>query len=344
MSVVGDYFQQHRMRLAFWYRHTFRLQNAAYRAGRRMKRVAGLVDGAKVKGVPAVVPYYGDHRLLDWFLAYYRRLGIAHFVFLDIGAERDLHERLKDAPDCTIWRPEGFMHPSNTIHALNFLRRRYAMNKWVLSVGPFDLFVFPKSETRHIRDLIDFVESEQRDHVAALVIDVYGDRPAREMSYEPGMSPLSLLPFFDRFGYQTSDAQANRVVPIYGGVQRRALYGDEPRQAPPLNRIPLVKWTKECFYTASTRHLVPHRLNTPHSDWHSTTTGCLLRFAMLGDEHALHIAKQAEGGQLYPDHVTTLYPGASQMAEMWLVNQNSGRYESSRDLLSCGLLNNGQWF
>jgi hypothetical protein len=32
------------------------------------------------------------------------------------------------------------------------------------------------------------------------------------------------------------------------------------------------------------------------------------------------------------------------MAEMWLVNQNSGRYESSQDLLSVGLLNNGQWF
>jgi hypothetical protein len=26
------------------------------------------------------------------------------------------------------------------------------------------------------------------------------------------------------------------------------------------------------------------------------------------------------------------------------LNQNSGRYESSRDLLACGLLNNGQWF
>jgi hypothetical protein len=343
MSVVGEYFWRHRMRFLFWYRHTWKLRRSAAKARRRLERVLGTGKAGKRAGVPAVVPYYGDHRLLTWFLDYYRKLGVGYFVFLDLGAKRDLSEWLADAPDCEVWRPRGFLHPSTALHALNFLRHRYARGKWVLSVEPFDRLVFPKSETRHLRDLIDFVENEQRDHVFATVVDAYGERPAKEMDVL-SQTPEELLPYYDRFGYQTVDAGPNQEVPILGGVQRRALYGDEPRLAPPLNRIPLVKLGKEAYYTASTRQLVPYKYNTPHSDWHSTTTACLLRYAMLSEEVSLHVAKQAEGGQLFPDDSTTLFPGSERMASMWLKNQNSGRYSSSQDLLACGLLNNGQWF
>jgi hypothetical protein len=344
MSVVGDMFWARQRKLAFWYRYTWRLRRGAAKTGRQLQLIAGAAGGKTVKGLPAVVPYYGDHRLLGWFLNYYRGLGVGHFVFLDLGPKRDLHDWLAGETDCAVWRPAGFMHPSHTIHALNFLRHRYAAGRWCLSVEPFDLLVFPKSETRHLRDLTDFIESEKRDHVFAVVVDAYGDRPAREMRYEPGKSPVEMLPFFDKFGYQTMDEMADHTVPIMGGVQRRALYGDEPRLAPPLNRIPLVKLCKDGYYTASTRQLVPHKLNTAHAEWHSTTTACLLRYAMLSDEVSLHVAKQAEGGQLYPDGTTSLYPGSEKMADMALINQNSGRFSGSQDLLRCGLINNGQWF
>jgi len=344
MSVVGDYFWHHQSRLAFWYRYTWKLRVGAAKAGRRLQLIAGAESGAKVKGVPAVVPYYGDHSLLEWFLSYYRNLGIGHFVFLDLSADQTLRDWLGDSTDCTVWRPKGFLHPSAALHALNFLRHRFARGKWCLSVEPFDLLVFPKSETRHISDLIDFVTSEQRDHVAAIVVDAYGERPARLIDVSEDRPPQTLLPYFDRFGYQTEEAAPSLDVPILGGVQRRALYGDTPRRAPPLNRIPLVKFDKNVFYVASTRQLVPYRMNTPHSKWHSTTTACLMRYAMLGDEVSLHLAKQAEGGQLYPDQATTLYPGSEKMASMALKNQNSAVFRSSQDLLACGLLNNGQWF
>jgi hypothetical protein len=328
----------------FWYRYTWRLRRAAAKIGRRMQRVMGAADGAKLTGLTAVVPFYGDQWLLPWFLNYYRNLGVSYFVFLDLDAKQGIHEWLEGAADCAVWRPVGFMHPGNTIHALNFLRHRYAMDRWCLSVDPFDLLVFPKSETRHVRDLIDFAESEKRDHIYAVVVDAYGDVPGRGITPAPEKSPEELLPYFDRFGYQTAERVAGLEVPILGGVQRRALYGDEPRMAPALNRIPLVKLCKDAFYISSTRKMVPHRLNTPHSDWHSTPTACLLRYAILGDEVSLHVAKQAEGGQPYPDNATTLYAGSEKMAAMTLKNQNSGRYEGSRSLLGCGLLNNGQWF
>jgi hypothetical protein len=56
------------------------------------------------------------------------------------------------------------------------------------------------------------------------------------------------------------------------------------------------------------------------------------------------VAKQAEGGELYPENMNALYLGSERMAALALKNQNSGRFSSSQDLLDCGLLNNGQWF
>jgi len=341
LAEFFDLFSEHRK---FFFRYTLPLKLASLRAGRRLEHAFGKPDGRKIASVIAVVPYYGDHRLLPWFLTYYRKLGIKFFAFLDISTEHDLADRLDSATDCAVWRPKGFMHPGKTVDALNYLRHRYARDRWCLSVEPYDLLVFPKSETRHIRDLTDFMESEQRKHVFAIVVDTYGDAPASEMSLSGEISPADQLPYFDRFGYQTAAAEALDVIPILGGVQRRYLYGDEPQRAPALNRIPLLKVTWDCYYLASTRVVVPTRLNTPHSPWHSTTTACLLRYALMGSEMPLHIAKQAEPAQLYPDSVTPLFAGSETMTSAILKNQGSQQFTSSQNLLDCGLLNNGQWF
>lgn len=340
-STFFQAFSEHRK---FFFRYTWPLKLASLRAGRRLAHVFGKPDGRKIASVIAVVPYYGDHHLLSWFLTYYRKLGIKLFVFLDISADRDLQTWLDTTIDCAVWRPRGFMHPGKTVDALNYLRHRYARDRWCLSVEPYDMLVFPKSETRHIRDLTDFLESEQRKHVFAVALDAYGDGPASDIAISDEISPPELLPYFDRFGYQTAAGVELNVIPILGGVQRRHLYGDEPQRAPALNRIPLLKLTWDCYYLASTRVVVPLRFNTPHSEWHSTTTTCLLRYALLGGEMPLHIAKQAEPAQLYPDNVTPLFAGSEAMMSAGLKNQGSQRFTSSRDLLDCGLLNNGQWF
>lgn len=334
-------FQRHRR---FFFQYTWPLKVAAFRAGRRLRLGCGQSDGRKAGAVIAVTPYYGAPESLPWFLAYYRRLGVSFFVFLDLSAQRDLAARLGKSADCAVWAPNGFMHPGQAIHALNHLRHKYAHDKWCLSVEPYDFLVFPRSETRSIRDLIDFMESEGRRHIYAIMVDAYGDGPAQGMRFSESKSPFSQLPYFDRFGYQTLSEQALREVPIVGGAQRRTLYLDMPQAAPALNHIPLIRLKWDCYYLASTHTVAPPVCNTPHSAWHSTTTACLMRFALLGDDMALHVAKQAEAGKLRPDNVTTLYPGTEAMAGINLKTKLSGTFSTSQDLLDCGLLNNGQWF
>ena len=289
-------------------------------------------------------PFYGNFDLLPMFLRHHRRLGVDEFVFLDLSAEGGLAERLANANDCAIWRPHGAIDPGRAIYWLNFLRRHYATGRWCLSIEPTDLFVFARSEHRQIKDLVEFVESEHRDHVFALVVDMYGERPAENLSFEPGQNPLNKLNWFDSLGYVTAWPGRNRNVTVRGGVQRRALYTSTPRQSPPLNRIPLVKWRHFYGYVAGTRLMMPRRLNTAHTPWHTCPTGCLLRFALLDTDEALAAAAHADGAHIAAEAGFTAFDGVAALRSQRLKQDVSSRYTSSADLVGCGLLNPGQWF
>ncbi len=319
------------------------LKRAASRAGAALSRLTGAEDGRRISGVVAVMPFYGDGHLLAWILTYYRALGVNFFVFMDWSKEGGLSERLAETADCAVWRTKAGSADVDSLHALNFLRHLYADGKWCLSVEPFDVLVFPHSETRHIRDLIDFVENEQRSLVHAIVVDTYAVGSARAIQYSEAISPHQALPYVDRLGYQTCPATERQLLPIIGGVQRRSIYGDVPEQAPALNRIPLVKMTPERFYVSSTALMNLPELNAAHSEWHSTPTACLLRYALLCGDGSLNLAANVEAAQDGAG-LGSLLQGSLAMIEMNLITSASAGWRSSQDLVDCGLINNGQWF
>lgn len=308
-----------------------------------MSRLTGADDGRRISGVIAVMPYYGDGHLLAWMLTYYRTLGVEFFVFLDGSAAGDLVQLLAETADCAVWRSKADLAEAGTLHALNFLRHRYAEGKWCLSVEPFDILVFPHSETRHVRDLIDFVENEQRSLVHAIVVDAYAGVSARAIAHNETLPPHQALPYVDRLGYQTGAPTEHRLMPIVGGVQRRCIYGDAPEQAPALNRIPLVRITPERYYVSSTVLMNLPELNAAHSDWHSTPTACLLRYALLCRDSSLSLAANVEATQDEAG-LGSLLQGSIAMTEMNLITSASAGWRSSQDLVDCGLINNGQWF
>ncbi|HEV2300800.1 MAG TPA: glycosyltransferase family 2 protein [Stellaceae bacterium] len=295
------------------------------------------------RGVVVVGPYYGNERLLQPFLDHHRRLGVDQFVFLDLSVEGGLAAVLAEESDCAVWRPRGEPDPRRTIYWLNYLRRHYGTGRWCLSLEPNELFVYCRSECRQLRDLTDFLDAERRNHLYALVVEMYGDRPASTLSLRPGEHPLAALPYFDALGYATTGPHRYRNVVVRGGVQRRTLYWDMPRRSPALNRIPLVKWRWNYLYVAGTRLLMPRRLNTSHSPWHSSPTACLLGLALLDGDATLARAAMAEAGQIARGG-TAAYPGIAALRRYQLKEDVSRRFTGSAALVECGLLNPGQWF
>jgi hypothetical protein len=333
-----------RLRLGLKSRSVWSLKLAAANQRHNLILVHGQPNGQDVQGVVAVVPYYGDHRFLPWFLAYYRKIGVAQFVFLDLSKTSDLAAYLADAADVAIWQIRNKLRVSDALHALNYLRHRYARDGWCLSVEPYDLFVFPRSETRHLQDLVDFMTYERQDHLFAMIVDAYGEKPARQIAVGETFSPLEHLPFFDRVGYETTLSEKKKTAIIQGGVQRRLLFADQPMNAPLLNCAPLVKMKRDYYYTSATRQMVPGHLNQAHSEWHTSISACILRFAMLSSSECLHIARLIEAAGLSSDRVPPLYAGSEALATTALKVEGSGHFNTSEDLVECGLLNVGQWF
>jgi hypothetical protein len=333
-----------RSRLGFKSRFTWPANLAAENQRYNLVAVHGRPNGRDVQGVVAVVPYYGDHRFLPWFLSYYRKLGVSYFVFLDLSKSCDLTAHVEDASDVAVWQIRDRLRVSDALHALNHLRHRYARDGWCLSVEPYDLLVFPKSETRHLHDLVDFMKYERQDHLYAIIVDAYGEQPARQMKIAGAFSPLDHLPFFDRVGYDTTLSKETSTANIQGGVQRRLLFADRPLNAPLLNCTPLVRLRSDCYYTHTTRKLTTARLNLAHAEWHTSISACVLRFAMLASSECLHIAKLIETASLYPDRAAPIYAGIETLSASALKTEGSGCFRTSQDLIECGLLNVGQWF
>jgi hypothetical protein len=311
--------------------------------GRELGRASGAASPSPRSKVILVAPYYGNGELVPHFLDYYSLIGVDEFVFLDLSSRQDLAERVPAGMRVAIWRPHSLQSLAPAIHWLNFLRRRYATGRWCLSVEPTDYFAFPGSDTRHLRDLVEFLDNEGRNHIYALRLIMYGEEAAAEAKLNAS-DPLKALPYFDALGYICWEDGPFKSAVTRGGVERRALFPLEPVRAPAVQRIPLVKWERKFNYIASTRLLSPRRLNTAHAPWHLCPTACLLSCVLMDDEAQLAVAENVERSAFYIDQDARSYPGVPRLRLRQLKDAVSVRFSTSDDLLRSGLLSAGQWF
>ena len=309
---------------------------------RALELQAGPTAAPPGRGCVVVASHHGDHAFADAFLAHHRALGAKHFVFLDLSRDGGLAAHLGPQPGCAVWRPRPGAEGGPSLTWLNGLRGRYATGRWCLSMATTDLFVFYRCESRTLADFTEFLDSESRDHVYALVVEMYGERPAADLAAE-GAAP-SALDRFDAFGFVTLDPGRFRNVIVRGGLQRRTLHRAKPRQSPALNRVPLVKWQWFYGYAAGTRLVVPAYLNIPHTPWHSSPTGCVLRYALLAGPETLKVAARHEAAVAVKDGGLASYPGLLKLRDAAPLQDASRRYRTTRDLVDAGLLNPGQWF
>lgn len=282
---------------------------------------------------------------IPYFLEYHRKLGIDHFLFVDNGSTDGFAGMVRGESDCSVWRTEASYKQSNFgMHWLNHLLSRYGSGKWCLTCDPDELLVYPYCEDRKLPDLVEFLESEKRDHLFCLMLDMYGDGPIENAVCRPGQSPLDVAPYFDGLGFVQRTKTFHGDVHIQGGVRRRVFFADAPQSAPALNKTPLIKWRPYYSYLSSMHVAAPKRLNRPHDKDRVNPTGCLLHFKFLST-----FGEKAEEETQRRQH----YAGSAEYRRyhQWLKSGGGGmkgdisvKYENSRQLIDLGLMNCGQWF
>lgn len=279
---------------------------------------------------------------LPFFLDYYRRLGVGHFLLVDNGSDDGGTAYLAEQPDVSLWRTTASYRRSRFgVDWLNWLRRRHGHGRWCLTVDIDEFLVYPFCDTRPINALTDWLDASSIRSFGALLLDMY-PRGAPAPCY-PGTDPFETAEWFDPGNYLISKNELYGNLWVQGGPRARAYFPDRPAEAPALNKIPLVKWHRRFVYASSTHMLLPRGLNRVYDEWGGEkASGCLLHAKFL-DGFEGQVAKETErcehfaGAREYQAYAE----GAAVHEGLW--TQWSERYLNWRQLEMLGLMSTGNW-
>ncbi|MEM0923346.1 MAG: glycosyltransferase family 2 protein [Pseudomonadota bacterium] len=316
------------------------------RAWRKRGELTAVTDrtSAMPQGPIAITVLRNEAVRLPFFLDYYRRLGIVHFLMVDNGSTDGSAELLTAQPDVSLWRARGSYKASQFgVDWVNWLLGSHAKGRWILCVDPDEFLVYPHCGTRRLPALIRWLEQTGRRSFGTLLIDLYGKGPLSATRYQTGENPMDIAPWFDAHNYLVERHNRYHNLWIQGGPRMRVYAAQDPAAAPALNKTPLVKWAAGTVFVTSTHNLLPQALNHTYArDGGAMTSGALMHSKFL-DTLPDKVAEELErrehysGGREYES-----YAQAGEEAVLW--TPSSTRYEGWRQLEDLGLIARGGWF
>lgn len=281
---------------------------------------------------------------LPYFLDYYRTLGVRHFLIVDNASDDGTVALLQDQPDVSLWQAPGSYRAARFgLDWVNGLLRRYGHGHWVLTVDADELLVYPYCETRSLEALTGWLEQSERQALGAMMLDLYPKGPTSETDYSPGQDPRHVLDWFDAGNYAQQVQPVLGNLWIQGGVRGREFFADRPRQAPTLNKVPLVRWHRRYAYVNSTHTILPPRLNRTYAtDGGEVTSGLLLHtkfLPVIAEKSREELQRRQHFAD--PDTYRDYHQAAATGPDLWCTG--STRLGGWRQFEARGLMSRGGW-
>ncbi len=281
---------------------------------------------------------------LPWFLDYYRKLGIDHFLMVDNASDDGGRDYLALQPDVSLWTTgSSYRRARFGIDWMNALLRRHGHGHWCLTVDPDELLVYPFCDTRPLRALTDWLDASMIRSFPAMLLDIYPKGRLDETPYKRGTDPLAIASWFDPGNFTLSRNPRLGNLWIQGGPRMRVFFADDPARAPSLNKIPLVRWQRSYAYVSSTHALLPRGLNNVFDDrGGEKASGVLLHSKFLDGFHAkareeLDRCEHFDGSVEYKAYAARL----DDNPDLWC--RWSEKYINWRQLEVLGLMSKGNW-
>ena len=316
----------------------------AFRKRRELSEVAKRTSDIRPDDIVAFTTLRNEKVRLEYFLKYYRRLGVDHFVMVDNGSDDGSREYLADQPDVSLWSTGASYKRSRFgVDWLNWLQWQYGHGHWCLTVDPDEFLVYPFCDTRPIRALTDWLDASSIRSFSAMLLDMYPKGPIDAFPYNSGQDPFEIANWFDSGNYTTMRNHRFGTLWIQGGPRARAFFPDKPERAPALNKIPLVKWHRHYAYVSSTHMLLPRGLNAVYDEWGGEKASGILLHAKFLDTFSQKSAEELKRRQHYANsHEYRAYHDRLQdNPDLWC--KWSERYINWRQLEILGLMSKGNW-
>lgn len=281
---------------------------------------------------------------LPHFLAHHRRLGVDHFLIVDNASTDGTPHLLRDCADVSLWHTAASYRRSRFgLDWTNWLLLRHGHGRWCLTLDADEVLIYPYWETRPLPALTHWLDDHGMESFGALMLDLYPQGPISAQTFRPGDDPLAVLRWFDAGNYSVQVQPRMRNLWIQGGPRARVFFADDPRRAPTLNKVPLMRWNRRYAYVNSTHSALPPRLNAVFDETGGERiSGVLLHTKFLPaavDRAAEEKQRRQHFGD--PSHYAAYYDGLR--ADPALHAPASVAYHGWRQLESLGLMSRGGW-
>lgn len=318
------------------------------RGWRRSRRQLRVVADRTAQLRPGMIRLFATLRneseRLPHFLDHYRRLGVGHFLIVDNASTDGSADWLAAQPDVSLWTTaHGYKQSRFGMDWINGLLLRHGSGHWCVTVDADELLIYPHWETRPLPALTDWLDDRGIPAMGALMLDLYPRGPLDAASHAPGQDPTTVLQWFDAGNYVMRRKADLGNLWIQGGPRARAFFAADPRRAPTLGKVPLVKWHWRHAYVSSTHTLLPPRLNRI---WDATggeaISGVLLHTKFLPSivsksSEERHRKQHFANSSLYDAY----YDAVTAAPDLWC--PQSTRYRGWRHLEALGLMSRGGW-
>ena len=335
--------------MGVWQSYRLRLQRKRWRirAFRKRRELKPVVDRtSQIR--PADILLFSTQRnekiRLPYFLNYYRRLGVNHFLIVDNDSDDGTPDYLANQPDVSLWRSKASYKRSRFgVDWLNWLQMKYAHGHWIVVVDPDEFLIYPFCDTRPLRALTDWLDASSIRSFGAMLLDMYPKGRLANQPYKPGQDPMEIASWFDSGNYLISRNKRFGNLWIQGGPRSRVFFPDQPEKAPALNKIPLVKWDKRYAYVSSTHMLLPRGLNLVYDEWGGEKASGVLLHAKFLDTFTAKAAEELDRKQHY--NASVEYKAYAELIddnpELWC--KWSEKYIIWRQHEILGLMSKGNW-
>lgn len=337
------------MRLALSYRLRLRRRRLNLRALRKRRELTKISNRTKAIGKSDVLLFTtikDEYSRLPYFLDYYRKLGVGHFLFVDNNSTDGGAEYLKSQTDVSLWSTEASYKKSRFgMDWLTWLLRVYGHEHWCLIVDADEFFVYPYCDTRPLSALTDWLDVSELRAFGAMQLDMYPKTGSKKKMYSTGQNPLDIAAWFDTGNYTLEYSPFLYNLWIQGGPRARRFFYDDPLNAPALNKIPLVKWHRGYAYDSSTHMLLPRGLNLVYDQrGGEKACGALLHTKFWSTEEFSEKAKlEVQRSEHYSNsyEYKQYLEGLQKNKEFW--TSWSEKYSNWRQLELLGLISKGNW-
>lgn len=339
MPTAPELLQAYQMRL--------RRKRFLWRALRKRHQLDPVTDRTRGIGHKMILLFAvmrNEALRLPYFLRHYHDLGVEHFLIVDNDSTDGTAALLAERRDVSLWQTRASYRLSRFgLDWLTWLMIRHGHGHWCLTVDADELLVYPHHDTRPLPALTEWLDRCGQRSFPAMMLDLYPDGQLGEHGYRQGQDPRDILCWFDAGNYMIRKQDHLHTLWIQGGPRARAFFAQDPRRAPTLSKVPLVKWNRRWAYLNSTHAILPRRLNRVYDEMGGERISGLLLHTKFLDSIIGKSAEEKLRREHFgdPDKFDAYYDRLISNPVLW--TKRSTRLGGWRHLEARGLMSRGGW-